>query len=121
MSNTTSNEILANNRGQELTYIYALCDPEFGEFMYVGQSINPEARYRSHITRALRNTNVGYIDESKRAIWIRQLINKGQMPELFILETVSKYKASLLELSWITKLTECGYNLTNGLIAIIKS
>jgi len=82
--------------------IYGLTDPETGEIRYVGQSIEPEKRYRSHIT-------VRRADDTYRARWIRSL---SSPPGLIILES-NVADPDGAEKRWIKKLKSEGLRLTN--------
>ena len=57
------------------SYIYALVDPTSKEVRYVGQSVNPERRYRGHLKW----------DSGKLGRWIKQLKISGLKPALTIL------------------------------------
>jgi hypothetical protein len=36
-----------------LVYIYALCEPDSGEFRYVGKTLTPRTRLNAHVSEAI--------------------------------------------------------------------
>jgi hypothetical protein len=60
--------------------IYALVDPRTDRIMYVGQSIDIDKRYRSHLDTDRYEPNV-----PKRR-WIKELTKAGMKPQLIVLE-----------------------------------
>lgn len=89
-------------------YIYILSDPETGLVRYVGKSITPILRFRSHCCRA---------GETRRERWIKRLRNRGLKPILEIIEEIPNsddldWQES--ERFWITYLRFLGFSLTNG-------
>lgn len=91
-------------------FIYALCEPDTGEFKYVGQTISLENRMQGHITGCLD----GYLGKSKKAQWVKSLLEQDKLPELFVLEEVAWELADDREKYWIDKMRSHGYDLTNG-------
>lgn len=89
---------------------YGLCDP-YGEVRYVGQSLNPSKRLRAHCNSKER-THVGN--------WVRSIIAKGVLPEIFILEEFDGLEGQALqealdesEIFFIGYFTALGCRLTN--------
>ncbi len=104
-----------------VTYIYGLVDPRDGRVRYVGQSQDPERRYREHLRASLRLSNVfglrhpetgrylgnPYYGQSLYARWLEELAACRLDPELVILQTVRRKgwdvgqaAAYLLEWEW---------------------
>jgi hypothetical protein len=61
------------------TYIYALCEPETGEVRYIGKTDDPRRRHRKHVNSARSG------DRTRQCAWIRDLLARGQRPEMRIL------------------------------------
>lgn len=79
---------------ETLVYIYGLKCPIENEILYVGKSKNPEKRLLSHL---------GEKYKSKKNSWLKNLKQKGLIPELVILDTASEDKINDLEKKWIEK------------------
>lgn len=93
--------------GREMNvYIYGLKDPETKEIRYVGKSAKPKARYRQHIK------NCDLVNNHKRS-WIKNLAEKGFVPELEILETTDQEHWELRERYWIKYGLDNDWPLTN--------
>lgn len=85
--------------------IYALLDPRSEEIRYVGKSVNPRKRIRSHSQRKGVNPH--------KDNWIGTLAEDGLEPKLLILEIVQGDTWEECERWWIRILRECGEPLTN--------
>lgn len=101
-------EILAqrklNTTDSQMTFIYALIDPETNEIRYIGKSNLPKQRYNAHLRETSKN------DKTR---WIASLKSRGLKPILQILEVVSLELWEVRECYWIAHYREQGYNLTN--------
>lgn len=98
----TTNEIVSGRQWYEknvykYSFIYALCSPFNGAVRYVGQSVNPEKRYKQHIYQSRRDS---YKNRPKK-IWIRRLESIGMKPEMKILERCTNEKGDDCEAQWI--------------------
>lgn len=60
-------------------YFYILRDPTDMLLKYVGRTVNPKSRLRSHIYEAKTN------NRNKRERWIMSLIKKNKLPELNVI------------------------------------
>lgn len=89
-------------------YIYNLSDPRDSSVHYVGRSINPEQRYRQHLTPA-SNTS----EEKKN--WLIELRRLGLKPTLNIIDcTEDRAEALTKELMWMQTYTDRGEELFNS-------
>jgi len=104
-------------------HIYGLADPETSLIHYVGQSRRVLGRYRDHVNLgALRH--FPSLRPKARDLWIQDLQNQGQQPELVILDSVTAKEACAsglvplsvyeLEVAWIDRLLAAGHPVTNG-------
>lgn len=87
-------------------YIYGLVDPRTGVTRYVGKSVNPRDRFKSHVHRCEKT-------DTFCARWIRTLRAIGLEPELVILEGPCKDWEEA-ESRWIAQLGPQLTNLTSG-------
>ncbi len=88
-----------------MTYIYALVDPFTKEIRYIGKSIRPKARLTNHCNEK---------SITWRTNWIRSVLEKGERPELCILQSLNdKEDWQKAEMAWIKKGREIGWKLTN--------
>lgn len=91
-------------------FIYALRCPESQEIRYVGKSVSPHKRLKSHISSAER---LKYNHHTSR--WIRKLLSSGMRPILEILEEVAEGKCwREVERRWIASAIENGWPITNS-------
>lgn len=65
-----------------IVYIYALCDPRNTAIRYIGKSIKPKQRYKSHLIPSNLKKN------NHKNNWIKELLSLNLKPELDILEAV---------------------------------
>lgn len=101
-----------------MIYTYTMIDPRTGNPFYVGQSIHPQHRLNQHITTRFRALP-GNVDLTPTQLRIREICDAGLEPTLKIVEEVPNYLgARLSEHTWIQKLNEQGYQLTNKLAVI---
>lgn len=64
--------------------IYALCTPETGRVMYIGQSIDIDRRFREHLGNYEENN-------LEKRQWLGELKARGEKPLLKVLVTLSPY------------------------------
>jgi hypothetical protein len=111
-------------------FIYALNDPYTGARRYVGRATNPKARHQQHIQQARkwspeqsqeiaatflthRPDSVERLHASKK--WIVSLLEKGDKPQLEILEAVNPpVRVSEREMRWISQSINEGHDLLNA-------
>lgn len=97
-------------------WIYGLADPNTEEIRYVGKAVDPEKRYRSHLSTK---------PALHRYYWIRSLLRQDQRPVLIHLERVASTAWQAAERKWIkyfreekkwslTNLTDGGDGLPKG-------
>lgn len=79
--------------------IYILKNPLTNNIHYVGRSLNPENRYRSHIHLAIKNKH-----KNKKDAWICSLINQNLKPKMEVIDVVLESEAIIKEKEWIEKL-----------------
>lgn len=84
--------------------LYALCDPRTHEVRYIGRSIDPARRFRSH----LRDRSV-----SHRTNWITNLRRAGYAPELLLIALIDAAYANAYEVALIRRARDLGWRLTN--------
>ncbi len=82
----------------ETAYIYALCEPDHRRTVrYVGKSIDPDARYLSHIDSADKAKEA----KLPKARWLKKLRSKGLSPTIEILELCNEDTWRAAEKAWI--------------------
>lgn len=92
---------------QAVHYIYILFDPRDGAIRYVGRTVNPEARYRTHCRiRSERSPVMGG--------WIEQLAEAGVTPVMEIVAVCDAHEARAREKSFIRAADIPGSGLLNG-------
>ena len=91
----------------EVTYIYALRDPETGGIRYVGKSDDPVHRLYEHLV-GQRPTR-----SDIRNQWLHSLQEKGLMPILEVLEVVPFAEWREREQAWIQAMRVQGHDLVN--------
>lgn len=89
----------------ETTFIYALVDPNTQQIRYVGKSNDPQVRLYRHF-REKGNTY--------KVKWLQSLKEKGQTPEILILEEVHVSQWQERESYWISFYRAQGLDLANG-------
>jgi len=90
-----------------ITYIYALVDPNDGAIRYIGKSDNLQLRYYNHICYS----KTSYDHKSN---WIKKLRANNQQPELIIVEKVLYSQWQEREKYWIDFYKLKGCDLTNS-------
>jgi hypothetical protein len=74
------NGTVAGQQFPATTYIYALVDPRTGHERYIGQTRDPDRRYRQHLDTSAANAAV--------AAWIGDLASSNLKPSLRILDVI---------------------------------
>ena len=90
----------------ETADIYGLLCPFDGKLRYIGKARNAEARLKSHL-RDVRHRNTPLYQ------WIREVLSKGGVPKIMILETCSIDVWKIRERTWIAAAIEDGGFLLN--------
>lgn len=78
--------------------IYALVDPCTGLVRYVGNTINPDKRFREHIYRHRKTP--------KMQSWIQELAAKNMTPIFVFLDSIKTETAMEIEKEWINHFNE---------------
>lgn len=92
---------------QQVTHIYALLDPRTMECRYVGKADDVQKRLRGH----LHPSHLKY--KWHKVQWLLQLKDAGLIPDIEILEVVTKDTWIEAEVWWIAYMKYLGANLTN--------
>lgn len=104
------NKIKVLKRGESgfknLVYIYVLVDPFSGQVKYVGKANDPNFRLKEHIRKS--KFNKSYKDN-----WIKNLINRGGLPIIEVIDEVSTDNWGFWETYWIEQFRTWGFKLTN--------
>lgn len=95
---------------QATTFIYGLCDPITQQLRYVGKSNNPEIRKYEHISSRFLKS------KTHKNHWIKGLMDRGERPELFVIEEVALDGWQEKEQFWIAYFKYIGANLTNSTV-----
>lgn len=92
-----------------MTFIYALIDPFSNEIRYIGKASCVSKRYNQHINFALRG-------ECRYAVtrWVRELIDSGVKPDIFVLEETNDNDWVESEKFWIKYCRDRGCDLVNS-------
>lgn len=88
-------------------YIYVLLDPTTKVIRYVGQTINPEQRYKSHIYLNNKNNKHHHIN------WLIKLKNQKLRPIMKIIDECLLADLNKYEKLYINLFKKLGYDLTN--------
>lgn len=88
-----------------MNYIYTLSDPRNSAVRYIGQSNNPQHRYKQHLQQP------GIFKKGK---WIKELKDLGIKSSLNIIWECEKENVDLWERVWIAMYLETGSNLLNS-------
>lgn len=94
----------SENVRTKLGFIYILVDPNTLRPRYVGRSVNPIERYRSHLTMR---------GPSAKRDWLKALLAQGQYPILHVVDIVTGDEAVSVEHSLIRRLLKEGEPLLN--------
>lgn len=88
-------------------FIYALCEPGTRTVRYIGQTLNPEKRFREHVWHSRkRRTHLGN--------WIRELQRRGVRPNLVVIREVPYSDWPEAERSFIRIARGLGMRLVNS-------
>lgn len=87
--------------------IYALTDPRTLEVRYIGQTVAPRVRYKTHLWTAKRGAPT-YKDR-----WLRELNVAGLEPIFNVLETTTDNERNPCEIQWIAYFRSIDAPLTN--------
>ena len=90
-------------------YIYMLYDPIVPMKGYVGWTVRPKVRLRSHIKEAMRSNRNTY-----KLNWIRSLMSVGLEPKMEIIEAIHESVWQDSEKFWIAHFKSVGWTLTNS-------
>lgn len=91
-------------------YIYGLRDPRTQEIRYIGCSIDPYLRLRSHT----HGGNLLFVGTGpKRKVWIKTLVDSGLRPTVAILDRVRAQHRFECETFWIKHYQKLGTSLLN--------
>ena len=82
---------------EKISYIYGLEDPITKEIRYIGKSINPDRRFKSHIYESRKK-------KTHKQCWINKLLENGSTPNLLILEKCVGEEWIEMEKSYIKKI-----------------
>lgn len=93
------NEITIFINMERYVKIYVLKNPITDDIHYVGRSINPNVRYRSHIHLAIKSKK-----KNKKDAWICSLISSNLKPKMEIIDSVLEKNAIENEMFWINEL-----------------
>lgn len=88
-------------------FIYILKCPTSNDIRYVGQSIDPNVRYRRHICESKRNKNKGH-----KYDWINSLLNNNLKPVLEIIKECDSENIDMWEKFYIKEFAKL-FDLTN--------
>ena len=92
----------------QITYIYALKDPETKQIRYIGRSKNPKKRlYEHHQVRRIHT-------KSHHNNWIWSLLERGLRAEMEILEECDETNWSERERYWISTLSDLTNTTAGG-------
>ena len=95
------------------TIIYGLIDPCTQQIRYVGKTVNPKNRLKSHISAA-KSKRGSHLPVNR---WMRKLLEQGMKPQMVILDSCSLWSWQEAEKWWIMfcRLNNIPIlNITNG-------
>jgi len=87
-------------------WIYALIDPRNSEVKYIGKSINPNMRFKEHISKCNK-------ERTKKSNWIKKLISLNTQPNMVLLKEVDDKDVPYWEEYYIKHYKSNGANLLN--------
>ena len=93
----------------QTTFIYGLKDPRDGLIHYIGKSNTPKFRLENHLADKESN--------KFKVQWVETLLSDDLLPELVVLEEVSRRDWAEKEKQWIAKGNLEGWPLTNNKLA----
>jgi len=92
---------------EDKVFIYGLVEKNTNNLRYIGKTTDPKRRIRRHI-------NERFIHNTYKDRWIRKLIDCGEEPEIFLIDTVCKTEWQYWEKFYISYYKFIGCLLTNG-------
>jgi len=95
------------NNSDSTVYIYALIDPRDERVRYVGQTVNPARRFRSHLADKSVST--------PKRDWLDELLLLGLMPIMEVVEECQKGTVDEKEVYWIAYYRNLNTDLLNVL------
>lgn len=87
--------------------VYGLKDPQDGKYRYVGQSVDPVNRLKTHISRGMLVGNLSM------QIWLDDLTRAGREPTMDIFAVCNFGNVNESERHWIRKLIEEDHPILN--------
>ena len=99
--------------------IYILTEPDGETVRYVGQSKNVYQRFVGHY--ASGRSEGGCWEFERKAVWIRSLRLRGEMPRMFVIDIVSPEQADTIEKKWIRHYNSDGRSTLNGQVSRAES
>ena len=90
-------------------YFYTLKDPITNKIRYVGQTVNPDNRYRNHIYESKK------LNRTHKHRWIMRLLRKNEKPIMEVLwdDLMTNTEGNVVETELIQFFKDEGYDLTN--------
>ena len=105
---TDQGELYFEKEDKRKAYIYGLVCPISNRIRYVGKSVNPYERLKTHLNDA-RNSKL-----SKKAQWINDLSKSNEKPSIVILAEVYDENSEGAECDFIELFSEYSSDLTNS-------
>jgi len=96
-----------------ISFTYLLIDPRNNRPFYVGQTCDPQQRYKTHIysRNRVQPNNVGLTPTQER---IREIYAANTKPVMKVVGTAWSHSESrVMEDGWMRRMVEDGYELTN--------
>jgi group I intron endonuclease len=90
-------------------FIYILIDPQSKQIRYVGKTTDINRRLRRHISER-------FLHDSYKDRWIRKLIDNNFLPQIEVIDVVSKFDWGYWEKFYISYFKYIGCDLTNGTV-----
>ena len=106
---TDEGRIYFKEEYQRKAYIYGLVCPVSNRVRYIGKSVNPYGRLKTHINDA-KHSNL----TDKKGKWIKKLLSSNERPSLVILAEVLEEEYQSAECDFIELFSEYSEDLTNS-------
>lgn len=94
--------------------IYGLLDPNTNELRYIGQSIDIERRYKSHLSPAHLQVHTIAGQTTRKNRWLKKILTQNKKPILIIIEICEKPHFEEAEKFYISYFSAIGAKLTNS-------
>lgn len=91
----------------KISYIYSLNCPITNEIKYIGKTIDPNVRLKSHLSEVKKKTR------NKKNNWVISLTRKGLVPIMKIIEVIPFDQEDEREIFWIDYYRNLGFDLKN--------